>query len=390
MMGEQPIENVENKGINTMSKVINAAFIGVGAFIGREHLPHAFNNPKYRVHTLCDLREDILKEPADQYNALKTTTDYRDILNDDEVDLVFVGTKGDQHARFAVEAANAGKHVVVEKPMTHTLEESERVVKAVVDNNVRLLVGYNRRCSDAMLETKKLFSEVRKDTVRIYYRMVTDVMDYLDYYMFDMERGGGHLISEGVHILDIITWLVESEPVRIYAQGVPEYDDSVMITYADGTVATFILSRNGGHCYPKEAMEIYTGRSTIVMDQFCELRADVFPDRFVRKYFPFPDDEVDEVPGVVGQDGGIELHYQKSAILRKNNAYWDQRLQPDKGHYEALDRFADAVLNDTPSPCDEIDGARATCMALKAQESIRRNQPVDISGDDYFLPLRRA
>ena len=79
-----------------------------------------------------------------------------------------------------------------------------------------------------------------------------------------------------------------------------------------------------------------------------------------------------------------------SRILRKNDTYWDQRLQPDKGHYEALDRFADAVLNDTPSPCDEIDGARATCMALKAQESIRLNQAVDICGDEYHLPLRRT
>ena len=240
-----------------------------------------------------------------------------------------------------------------------------------------------------MQATKQLFSEVRQDSVRIAYRMVTDIAHFPDYYGFDLEKGGGHLVSEGVHIFDIFTWLLESEPIRIYAQGKVEYDDSVMITYADGSVVTFTLSRNGGLCYPKEAMEIYTGQSTIVMDQFCELRADVFPDRFVREYFPFPDDEVNEVPGVVGKDGGIELHRQKSAILRKNDAYWDQSLQPDKGHYEALDRFADAILNGTLSPCDEIAGARATCLALKAQESIRRNLPVDISGEDYWLPLRR-
>lgn len=373
-----------------MRQVINAAFIGVGNFISKTHLPHAFENPRLCVHTLCDLREEVLAHCAEQFRPLKTTTDYHAALDDPEVDLVFVGTRGDQHARFIVEAANAGKHVVVEKPMTHTQEESAKVVEAAADNDVRVLVGLNRRCSDAMQETKKLFAQTRSGTVGIFYRIVTDVMHYPTFYAFDAALGGGHMIMEGVHILDLLTWLVDCEPVRIYAQGTLESDDSVMITYADGTVATFILSRNGGQCYPKEAMEIYTGRSTIVLDQFCELRADLYPDRFVRQLFPFRFDEVDDVPGRTGQDGGIDLHYRKSAVLRRNNAYWDKRLQPDKGHRRSLDLFADALLNGTPAPCDEIDGARGTCMALKALESIRRNAPVEISAEEYFLPRRRT
>lgn len=373
-----------------MRKVINTAFIGVGNFISKTHLPHVFKNPKFCVHTLCDLNEEALKRCSQQFKPLNTTTDYRAILDDPQVDLVFIGTRGDQHARFLVEAANAGKHVVVEKPMTHTLAESQQVVDAVLENNVQVLVGFNRRCSEAMQETKALFSQTRSGTVGIFYRIVTDIMHYPDFYAFDATLGGGHMIMEGVHILDLLTWLVESEPVRIYAQGTLESDDSVMVTYADGTVATFILSRNGGQCYPKEAMEIYTGRSTIVLDHFCELRADLYPNRFVRKLFPFRFDEVDEVPGRTGENGGIELHYRKSAVLRENDSYWDKPLQPVKGHARSLDLFADALFNGTPSPCDEIDGARATCMALKALESIRRNEPVDIVGEEYFLPRRRT
>lgn len=373
-----------------MDRVINAAFIGVGAFISKMHLPHAYKNPKLCVHTLCDLREDQLEELASQYSPLKTTTDYHDLLNDPQVDLVFIGTKGDLHMNFILEAAAAGKHILVEKPMTHTEEESAQVVKAVRANDVRLMVGFNRRSSDAMRETKKIFNQIRSGPVNIFYRMVTDIMDYPDYYAFDVKRGGGHMIMEGVHILDLITWLVDSEPVRIYAQGTQESDDSVMITYADGTVANFILSRNGGNCYPKEAMEIYTGRSTIVMDQFFELRADLYPDRFVQQLFPARWDEVDEVQGITGQDGGIDLHYQKSKVLRAKHLYWEKRLEPDKGHYNSVDLFADALLNDTLAPCDEIDGARATCMGLKALESIQRNEPVEITGEEYFLNLRRT
>lgn len=373
-----------------MKEIINAAFIGVGNFVNRQHLPNAYQNPKYCVHTLCDLREDLLRERAETYQPLKTTSDYHDVLNDPDVDLVFIGTRGDLHARFIVEVANAGKHIMVEKPMTHTWEETAEAVRAVVDNNVRLLVGFNRRASAPMLEAKRLFNKVRNGPVNMLYRMATDVMHAEDYYAFDLKKGGGHLIYEGVHILDLITWMVDSEPIRIYAQGSVHGDDNTTITYADGSVASFLLSRNGGQCYPKEAMEAFTGRSTIVMDQFFEVRADLYGDRFVREFYPAKWDEVDEVPGTTGSDGGIELHYQKSVVLRAKDQYWEKRLQPDKGHYHALDLYADALLNGTAAPCDEIDGARATTMALKAYESIRQNAAIEIKPDDYFLNMRRT
>ena len=374
-----------------MSNVVNAGYIGVGSFINRMHLPHAYQNPKVCVHTLCDLNEDLLRQRAEAYRPLKTTMDYRELLADPEVDLVIIGTRVMLHKKFIVEAANSGKNILVEKPMTRTWEETEEAVRAVRENDVRLVVGFNRRCSSPMLETKRLFDEVRNGPVNILYRMATDVMDAPDFYAFDLSQGGGHLIHEGVHIFDLITWLVESEPIRIYCQGSVHGDDNVTITYADGTVASYLLSRNGGQCYPKEAMEIFAGRSTIVMDQFFEVRADLYPDRFERKLFPAHWDEVADVPGITGRDGGIDLHYKKSAVLRAKGLYWEQRLQPDKGHYNMLDRYADVLLGGGGrAPSDEIDGARSTCMALKAYESIRRNEAIEISGDDYFLPLRRS
>ena len=69
---------------------------------------------------------------------------------------------------------------------------------------------------------------------------------------------------------------------------------------------------------------------------------------------------------------------------------WKQRLQPDKGHYVLLDRYAAVRLEGGRARCDEIDGARATCMVFKACESIWRNEAVEISGEDYSLPLRRS
>ena len=149
------------------------------------------------------------------------------------------------------------------------------------------------------------------------------------------------------------------------------------------------MSRQGGICYPKEAMEVYTGRSTMAVDQFCEIRADVFGDKFVRKFIKGKWDEVTEVPGFLGVDGGIELHYRKSEVLREKDLYWKKKLQPDKGHYNELDAYADALLEGKPSPVDEVDGVRATYLALMGLESIRKNQSVEINPEEYFLNLKR-
>jgi predicted dehydrogenase len=126
------------------------------------------------------------------------------------------------------------------------------------------------------------------------------------------------------------------------------------------------------------------------VDHFTEIRADIFDGEFVQKFFPSKWDEVTEVPGVLGVDGGIELHYRKSKVLREKNLYWKRRLQPDKGHYGELDAYADALLNDRASPVDEIDGARATYLARQGLESIRRNQAIELRGEEYFLDRRRA
>lgn len=104
--------------------------------------------------------------------------------------------------------------------------------------------------------------------------------------------------------------------------------------------------------------------------------ADLHGDRFVREFYPAAEDKVSDVPGITGRDGGIELHWAKSQVLRAQEAYWEKPLQPDKGHAAMLDDIADALLEGAPMPSSEVDGARATLMAPKALDSIRADAPV--------------
>lgn len=350
---------------------INAGFIGVGAFMHRMHLPHTFANPKYRIHTLCDLNEDLLKERARQYKPLKTTTDYRDILKNPEIDVVFIGARHDKHAFFIKECAGAGKNIMVEKPMTITDQESKEVIDCVRKSKVKLMVGFNRRFSPAMVDAKKIYQENKLSSANIYYRMATEDRD-MNYYGFDVDKFGGHLVTEVCHIFDLLSWFLEEEPKRIYAAGDLKTNQNVTITFDKGSVATILNSSSGTLNYPKEYMEVFAGYTTLAIDWFSEIRFSK-DGEYRRINYPMKKDKVPEVT-CDRPDMPIDI-YKKYEFIAKNKLYWDRDFQPDKGHYAELDIYADALLEGKPSPVNERDGARATAMALAANESIRQNLP---------------
>ncbi|MDO9463913.1 MAG: Gfo/Idh/MocA family oxidoreductase [bacterium] len=352
-----------------MTNKINAGFIGVGAFTDRMHLPHTLANPKYRIHTLCDLNKDLLKEREKQYKPIKTTTDYHDILKDPEIDMVFIGSRHDKHAFFIEECAKVGKNVMVEKPMATTNEESRKIIDCVDKSNIRLMVGYNRRFSQAMIDAKKIFQENKSTATNVYYRMADENKD-MDYYGFDVDKFGGHLVTEVCHIFDLLSWFLEEEPREIYAAGDLKSNQNVTITFIKGSVATIINSTRGTLNYPKEYMEVFSGYTTLAIDWFSEIRFSK-DGEYRRINYPMKRDEIPEIvcesPNMTSED-----IYRKYEFIAKNNLYWKRKFQPDKGHYAELDVYADALLNDKPSPVDERDGARATAMAQAANESIKK------------------
>jgi len=365
-----------------MSKQVNVGFIGVGGFVSGQHLPNAAGDPRLCVHTLCDLNEKVLKDRADEYHPEKTTTDYHTVLNDPDVELVIIGTRGDLHAKLACETADAGKDILVEKPMTHTSKEAALVVEAVRRNKVRLLVGFNRRFSPAMQKAKEIYHSASDGAPgQVYYRMAQETKAH---YAFDLSDGGGHLVTEGCHILDVLPWFLEEEPVEVYAVGEAASNDNVTIRFSGGSIATILLSAKASLCYPKELMEVFSGYRTLVMQQYVELQTDNYPNVPHKIFFKMRNDCVSEVPGVVGVDGGIELYAEKLAYLSDHDLYWERPLPVDKGHRQMLYAYSDAILTDKPSPIDEVAGARATVCALAALESIRRKTPIEIQPADYF------
>jgi len=366
-------------------KPLNAAIIGAGAFIARQHLPNLARNPRFRIHTLCDLNAALLDERAAAFRPKAATTDARDVFNDPEIDVVFVGTRSSQHARLILAALQSDKHVFVEKPMTMTLAETRCVLAAARRSRGQVGVGFNRRYAPSVIEAKRLFDSFRKGSANVLYRIVDD-HDIRPRYIFDMKDGGGHLLQEACHIFDLLPWFLGQEPVEVYAVGPMETDNLITVTFADGSIAGILCGGKGGCFYPKECMEVFCNRTTLALDQFRELRMEG-PGGALLRTFPLAANSRKLPPKARGMTGFYKASFAQrpAGVDDPARLIAAHRLLVDKGHAQMLDAFGKALQEGLPFPLSVVAGARATLCALRSYDSIRKGRPVKIKADEYQL-----
>lgn len=347
--------------------------------MARQHLPNMLHNRRIRIHTLCDRDAILLAQRVAEFQPLHHTTESAEVFATPEIDAVMVGTRAEAHAAFILQAAVAGKAIFVEKPMTRTDAETTAVLQAVQNSGIMVGVGFNRRFAPAMTEAKKLLADNRRNRpVNLIYRIVDDHR-IRPAYIFDMADGGGHLLQEGCHIFDLLSWLLEEEPVEVYAAGPLETDNAVILKFSAGSLATILCGGKGGLFYPKELLEMFCEGTTIAVDQFYELRCDGAGGT-VRRTFP-----LDPKSGVAPATPSMTAFYEAGFALRPAHDVIDlaegnrlAQLKPDKGHNAAITAFADCLTTGRPYPADARAGARATICALRAYDSIRLNRPVPI------------
>jgi predicted dehydrogenase len=215
---------------------------------------------------------------ARQFQAVKATTDYREVLGDADVDLVLIATRHDLHARMALEALRAGKHVFVEKPLALTpdeLAEIEAFYEKHPDGPV-LMTGFNRRFSPAILHAAKVLRD-RTTPLITNYRMNAGYLPP-DHWVHGPE-GGGRNIGEACHIYDLFNFLARSREERVEATAIRpaggrwgRNDNFVAtVSYADGSVCTLTYTALGDKSFPKERMEIFADGRVISLDDYRSL-----------------------------------------------------------------------------------------------------------------------
>ncbi len=380
---------------------LKVGIIGCGKFAKGQHLPNCAAAGNLELWHCCDLTENGRKT-AQSFGARKITADYRQLLNDPELDMVILAVPHEKHFFLLEETVNAGKHVLCEKPMVMTMDQAYKVIKAVRQNSVKLCVDYNRRFSPSMQDMKRAYHAHRsgtKNKARVFtaeqnrrpwaeekassilVRINDESLTYGGVHI-DWKAGGGIIIGECCHWLDLICWLLEDRPVRITAVGSTRLDCVITLEFLNGSLGCLFFSTHGSFEYPKELIEIQDHGKIFRSECFVENQYYGLGERTVKK-FPLAGDFYPEVGRQAGHLGYLAKIDAAGQEFVKTGQY--HYCFPDKGHARLLEAFAEAIIDDKPWPLDEIAGMRATYLSLRAMESIRSGISLPINVEDWEM-----
>ncbi|WP_217595204.1 Gfo/Idh/MocA family protein [Cohnella sp. GbtcB17] len=193
---------------------VGIGIIGLGT-ISELHLKAYQNNPGAKLVAVCDLNEERARAKAEKYGVPNVYTDYREMLANPDVHAISVCTWNDTHALFSIAALDAGKHVLVEKPLCKTVEEALEVEAAVRRSGKQLQVGFVRRYGS---NTGVVRSFIESGELgEIYYAKASCIrrVGNPGGWFGDIERsGGGPLIDVGVHVIDLCWYLMGRPKVK--------------------------------------------------------------------------------------------------------------------------------------------------------------------------------
>lgn len=256
---------------------INAAVIGAGSFAKAIHLPNLKRlKDIYNIYAVMTKTGTNAKAIAEQYGANYAASDYSEILNDPDIDMVMICTRHNLHADMAIEAMKKGKAVFVEKPMALDKNEMNKVLQVISETNMPYTVGFNRRFSKYAVETKR-HTAGRKNPLIINYQMNAGYIP-LEHWVHTQE-GGGRIIGEGCHIFDLFNYFTDSKVKSVSVDSIDSKSknissrDNVVATlkYEDGSLCTLTYTSLGNGSYSKEFCQIYCDGKIITIDDYKKL-----------------------------------------------------------------------------------------------------------------------
>jgi len=327
---------------------VSIGFIGAGSYAQSHLLPNIPKNKSVSLKGVMTASGTSSRSVAERYKFEFCTGNEKDILENENINTVFIATRHDSHAEFVLKALKASKHVFVEKPLCLTADELSQIVDSLnrqtdiingnstqqlddSTNSPILIVGYNRRFSPLARIIKETFGE---GPMSMIYRISAGYIP-ADSWIQDIDTGGGRIIGEVCHFVDFLTFLNGSLPVSVYASamcGANNLNDTlnISLTYQNGSIGTISYFANGDKSLPKELVEIYANGCTAVLNDFRIL--------------------------------SIHAHGKKK---RK------KLLSQDKGQKTEVRQFIEAILNGTGEviPFEEIYSA--SLVTFKIIESIR-------------------
>ncbi|WP_046656602.1 bi-domain-containing oxidoreductase [Lysobacter capsici] len=263
------------------------AFVGAGNYAGRVLIP-AFARTGAKLHTLITNNGVGSVHYGKKFGFRNASTDTDAVLRDASVGSMVIATQHGSHAELVFKSLRRGKHVFVEKPLCLTLEELQTIEKAHSEQSVYgippvLMVGFNRRFAPQVRKMHALLAGVREP--KAFVMTVNAGAIPADHWTQDPQLGGGRLIGEACHFVDLLRFLADSPIVshqltavgNVAGVGIRSDRVSFTLSFADGSFGTVHYLANGDKSFPKERLEVFAAGRVLQLDNFRRLRGYGWP-----------------------------------------------------------------------------------------------------------------
>lgn len=309
--------------------------IGAGNYARLMLLPHLSKMRDVKLTGVVTSTGISSRHAAGKFGFGFCATDVQELLSDGDTNAVVIATRHDTHSQLAMRALRAGKHVFVEKPLALDEKELWDVISAANDSGRLLMVGFNRRFAPAAIQAKAAF-ESYDGPLSMVYRVNAGSIP-AEHWTQDSSEGGGRIIGEACHFVDLMQHLCGSIPVAVYAlaggkghNAAVEDNVTVTVEFENGSIGALAYFTTGDKAIPKEHIEIYGGGKTAIIEDFRRIQ--------------------------IASGGNVR-------IVRGRGQ--------DKGQNNMLDAFAEALRSGVPCPIPLEQLVATTLTTFRVLDSIR-------------------
>jgi predicted dehydrogenase/threonine dehydrogenase-like Zn-dependent dehydrogenase len=277
------IRRVQTRGAPVNAPIV-VGVIGAGAFANMVLLP-ALRATGARLKTIVARSGVGAAQAARRFGFEVCASHVGEVLEDPGINTVFILTRHDSHARLVAEALRGGKHVFVEKPLALNAEEVRGVARAYEDSGRHLLVGFNRRFAPLTRVMRELLGSRVAPLSAIVTVNAGDLPS--DHWALDPRMGGGRIIGEAVHWIDLLVNLIGHPVIQVTTVAIPDESTSgrshgtvsITMSFSDGSVGTIHYLTAGHRKYPKERLECFVENQVLQLDNFRRLHIYGSPSR---------------------------------------------------------------------------------------------------------------
>ncbi len=355
------------ESMDRSDKKIGIGMIGTGN-ISDLHSVGYLKNEHSKIVAVADVREEIAEEKRKAFGADKSYADYQKLLKDERVEAVDVCVPNFLHSKIVIDAAEAGKHVLVEKPMAISVKECDEMIAAAKRNHVKLMVGHNQIFYPPHKEARRLIQEEIGRPILLLTRLHDGFRQNHGWRADAKSVGGGFFMEACVHRLYLSRFLV-GEPKRIECRMTKIFDDTVAediaqvtMDFENGVQVSLVANQGGPFPLWDDRTEVIGSEGLIIVNGFEEQAIAGPPLMFYKK--------------------GRWTHYVKAGhpATSGDRPLGNLEIEADfpMTYAHVTSGFVDSIFEDKPLPVTGEDGRRTMEMVQACYDSSRLEKPITL------------